>query len=119
MLVDGGLLNPVPVSATLRNLTDCTIAVDVNAGRPSPRLRLWRGRTSDGQRLRVAPVHRVESKQVGDVFDVGEIVDGDGLESRFVDDQLQDCPSDSPQAIVRDPDAHSARRFLAQWMCAS
>jgi NTE family protein len=30
-LVDGGLLNPVPVSATLRDLTDCTIAVDVNA----------------------------------------------------------------------------------------
>jgi NTE family protein len=31
VLVDGGLLNPVPVSATLRDLTDCTIAVDVNA----------------------------------------------------------------------------------------
>jgi NTE family protein len=31
ILVDGGLLNPVPVSATLRDLTDCTIAVDVNA----------------------------------------------------------------------------------------
>ena len=31
MLVDGGLLNPVPVSATLRDLTDCTIAVDINA----------------------------------------------------------------------------------------
>ena len=30
-LVDGGLLNPVPVSVTLRDLTDCTIAVDVNA----------------------------------------------------------------------------------------
>jgi len=30
-LVDGGLLNPVPVSATLRDSTDCTIAVDVNA----------------------------------------------------------------------------------------
>ncbi len=31
VLVDGGLLNPVPVSATLRDLTDCMIAVDVNA----------------------------------------------------------------------------------------
>jgi len=30
VLVDGGLLNPVPVSATLRDLTDCTVAVDVN-----------------------------------------------------------------------------------------
>ncbi|MGA9341576.1 MAG: patatin-like phospholipase family protein [Rhodanobacteraceae bacterium] len=29
--IDGGLLNPLPVSATLRDLTDCTIAVDVNA----------------------------------------------------------------------------------------
>ncbi len=31
LLVDGGLLNPVPVPATLRDMTDCTIAVDVNA----------------------------------------------------------------------------------------
>lgn len=35
LLVDGGLLNPLPVSATLRDLTDCTIAVDVNAS-PEP-----------------------------------------------------------------------------------
>jgi NTE family protein len=31
LLVDGGLLNPLPVSATLRDLTAATIAVDVNA----------------------------------------------------------------------------------------
>lgn len=31
MLVDGGLLNPVPVSTTLRDLTEWTIAVDINA----------------------------------------------------------------------------------------
>jgi NTE family protein len=31
LLVDGGLLNPLPVSPTLRDLTDCTIAVDINA----------------------------------------------------------------------------------------
>ena len=30
LLVDGGLLNPVPITATLRDLTDCTIAVDLN-----------------------------------------------------------------------------------------
>ena len=30
-LVDGGLLNPVPITPTLRDLTDCTIAIDVNA----------------------------------------------------------------------------------------
>jgi NTE family protein len=29
-LVDGGLLNPVPITPTLRDLTDCTIAIDVN-----------------------------------------------------------------------------------------
>lgn len=32
LLVDGGLLNPLPVSPTLRDATDATIAVDVNAG---------------------------------------------------------------------------------------
>jgi NTE family protein len=30
-LVDGGLLNPVPITPTLRDLTDFTIAIDVNA----------------------------------------------------------------------------------------
>lgn len=30
-LVDGGLLNPVPITPTLRDLTDCTIAIDINA----------------------------------------------------------------------------------------
>ncbi|MGH8122387.1 MAG: patatin-like phospholipase family protein [Rudaea sp.] len=30
-LVDGGLLNPVPMTPTLRDRTDCTIAIDVNA----------------------------------------------------------------------------------------
>lgn len=34
LLVDGGLLNPVPVTPTLRDLTDCTVAVDVNAVMP-------------------------------------------------------------------------------------
>jgi NTE family protein len=31
LLVDGGLLNPLPVSPTLRDFTDATIAIDVNA----------------------------------------------------------------------------------------
>jgi len=30
LLVDGGLLNPLPISPTLRDLTEATIAVDVN-----------------------------------------------------------------------------------------
>ncbi|MEO7433390.1 MAG: patatin-like phospholipase family protein [Dokdonella sp.] len=35
LLVDGGLLNPLPVSPTLRDMTDATIGVDVNAS-PEP-----------------------------------------------------------------------------------
>jgi NTE family protein len=35
LLVDGGLLNPLPVSPTLRDFTDAIIAVDVNAA-PEP-----------------------------------------------------------------------------------
>ncbi|MEO7325178.1 MAG: patatin-like phospholipase family protein [Dokdonella sp.] len=35
LLVDGGLLNPLPVSPTMRDWTDATIAVDVNAA-PEP-----------------------------------------------------------------------------------
>jgi NTE family protein len=35
-LVDGGLLNPVPITPTLRDLTDCTIAVDLNAPAEEP-----------------------------------------------------------------------------------
>ena len=36
VLVDGGLLNPVPITPTLRDLTDCTIAVDLNAPAETP-----------------------------------------------------------------------------------
>lgn len=36
-LVDGGLLNPIPVAPTLRCMTDLTVVVDVN-GPPDPRL---------------------------------------------------------------------------------
>jgi len=35
-LVDGGLLNPVPVTPTLRDPTDCTIAVDINGPAETP-----------------------------------------------------------------------------------
>ncbi|MFN7550598.1 MAG: patatin-like phospholipase family protein [Pseudomonadota bacterium] len=38
-LVDGGLLNPLPVSAVLHAITDLTIAVDVNAQDERPRRR--------------------------------------------------------------------------------
>jgi len=35
-LVDGGLLNPVPITPTLRDFTDYTVAVDVNAAPDAP-----------------------------------------------------------------------------------
>ena len=35
-LVDGGLLNPVPITPTLRDPTDCTIAVDINGPAETP-----------------------------------------------------------------------------------
>lgn len=35
-LVDGGLLNPVPITPTLRDFTDYTFAVDVNAAPETP-----------------------------------------------------------------------------------
>lgn len=40
-LVDGGLLNPIPVAPTLRCMTDLTVVVDVN-GPPSKRLAVVR-----------------------------------------------------------------------------
>jgi len=40
-LVDGGLLNPIPVAPTLRCMTDLTVVVDVN-GPPSARLQAKR-----------------------------------------------------------------------------
>ncbi len=33
----------------------------------------------DGHGLRVAPVNRIEAQQIGEVFDLGEIIDGDHL----------------------------------------
>jgi len=45
-LVDGGLLNPIPVAPTLRCMTDLTVVVDVN-GPPSARLRASRKKEKD------------------------------------------------------------------------
>ncbi|MFX4478059.1 patatin-like phospholipase family protein, partial [Acinetobacter baumannii] len=36
MLVDGGLLNPVPVAPTQRTLTDLTVVVDLNGEATDP-----------------------------------------------------------------------------------
>ena len=56
----------------------------------------------DDHGLRVPPVHRVEAKQVGEVLDVDQVVDGDQLERRLVDHQLQDRASDSSQTVDGD-----------------
>lgn len=51
LLVDGGLLNPLPVSPTLRDLTDATIAVDVNApAEPLPQTGVRREETPTDDR---------------------------------------------------------------------
>lgn len=49
MLVDGGLLNPVPVEPTLRTLTDITVVVDVNgpATQPPPLQQTGSGEAAD------------------------------------------------------------------------
>jgi NTE family protein len=50
LLVDGGLLNPLPVSPTLRDLTDATIAVDVNApAEPLYGSSKWNASTTQGE----------------------------------------------------------------------
>jgi NTE family protein len=51
-LVDGGLLNPLPISPTLRDLTDFTIAVDVNG--PDEELPLPAERLTAPERNRYA-----------------------------------------------------------------
>ena len=60
----------------------------------------------DDHGFRVAAVHGVEAKQVGEVLDVDQVVDGDQLELRLVDDQLQDRTSDSSQTVDGDLGAH-------------
>ena len=60
----------------------------------------------DGYRLRVAPVCRIESQQVGKVFDVRQIVDRHELERGLVDRRFQDRASDSSQTIDGDSGGH-------------
>jgi len=48
-LVDGGLLNPIPVAPTLRCMTDLTVVVDVN-GPPSAKLEASRKKESDKEK---------------------------------------------------------------------
>ncbi len=49
ILVDGGLLNPIPVAPTLRCMTDLTVVVDVN-GPPSARLKANRKKETDKEK---------------------------------------------------------------------
>src|SRR5690606_25481298 len=51
VLVDGGIVNPVPVAPTLNTYSDVTIAVDLNApDDPDAALRIRAGRTDDKER---------------------------------------------------------------------
>ncbi|MGE0313856.1 MAG: patatin-like phospholipase family protein [Lautropia sp.] len=63
LLLDGGIVNPVPVGPTLNSLTDVTVAVDLN-GRPEP----IAARAADADRLplSVASVYR---ERIGSFFE--------------------------------------------------
>lgn len=49
LLVDGGILNPVPVAPTLRSLSDLTIVINVNGAIPPENRRKHRARRESGQ----------------------------------------------------------------------
>ena len=56
----------------------------------------------------VAAIRRVEAKQVRESVRIREVVDRHELQRRFVDDQLQDRPSDPAETIDRDSRRHFA-----------
>ena len=72
----------------------------------------------DEHGLRIAPVHRVEAKQIGEVIDVGQVVHGNQLECRLIQGELQGRASDSSKAVDGDSDAHAVSFSLACRMCA-
>ena len=105
LLVDGGLLNPVPITPTLRDLTDCTIAVDVNA--PAEAL--------DGQAATLAPAS-VASSDITPTEDVtfGSVADvlvGGAASASPAAETLEAAPeSERPLSGVAEPDPSRVRR---------
>jgi len=58
ILVDGGLINPIPIAPTLKDKTDMTVAVDLSAG-PDPRCRDKRYEPTDGESRENGYRHRI------------------------------------------------------------
>ncbi len=73
----------------------------------------------DDHGLRVASVNCVEAEQVGEVLDLDQIVDGDQLEGRVVDHQLEDRTSDPSKAVDGDSGAHAAVLFTVRFSLPS
>jgi NTE family protein len=99
LLVDGGLLNPVPITPTLRDLTDCTIAVDVNAPAealdgPAPTLAPASVGSSD-----ITPTEDVTFGSVADVL-VGSVASAAPAAEE----------SERPLGATAEPDSSRARR---------
>jgi NTE family protein len=94
LLVDGGLLNPVPITPTLRDLTDCTIAVDVNA--PAEAL-------DGGQVVTLAPASAA----------LGEIAATEDVTFGSVADVLVGGVSAAPSAEPLEAAAESERPLIA------
>src|SRR5690606_33612056 len=69
------------------------------AERPQPSARDTELAVLHGDGLRITAVHRVETKQVGQVLRVDEVVDRDELEPGLVDEQLQNRTADPAQPV--------------------
>jgi NTE family protein len=105
LLVDGGLLNPVPITPTLRDLTDCTIAVDVNA--PAEAL--------DGERVStLAPA----SVALGDITPTEDVTFGSvadvlvgGVSAAPVSESAEGAAeTERPLDAAAEPDSSPGRR---------
>ena len=101
LLVDGGLLNPVPITPTLRDLTDCTIAVDVNA----PAESLDGAPLSAADSADDAPSGAVPDTTFGSV--AGVLAHG---ASAAPDDAQAEPQSERPLAADAQPDPAPSRR---------
>lgn len=74
-LVDGGLLNPVPIAPTFRDFTDLTIAVNLNATSPRPN----RPEPSVSEGERSAPADRGYQARIRQFLDaIGDNFGGSG-----------------------------------------
>ena len=76
LLVDGGLVNPIPIAPTLNDSTDLTIAVNLNAMSPAHERRMEKRRRRERS---VNPEHRNKIKKYLDQWFSREPEDDEGL----------------------------------------